>query len=204
MAGTTIDGLNAVTSLTAQDEVPVWDAEASGEPTKKITAQNMTASVKTLGSLVNTSEMNTALAGKQNTLTFDTTPTTGSTNPVTSGGIADAIAQSTAKSTSTANVTIYTGNITAYVNKLLKCAGLVYAFLEVETTSGQALTISDAFARIPSGWRPKVAEEFPASILQSNDIWATYKVSIGTNGDIKQLLTNTAKGVSFVAVYEHE
>lgn len=99
MAGTTIDSLNAVTSLTAQDEVPVWDAEASGEPTKKITAQNMAASVKTLGSLVNTTEMNNALAGKQNTLTFDTTPTTGSTNPVTSGGIADAIAQSTALST---------------------------------------------------------------------------------------------------------
>ena len=92
--GTTIDGLNVVSSLTANDEVPVWDAEASGEPTKKITAQNMTASVKTLGNLVNTSEMNSALAGKQNTLTFDTTPTTGSTNPVTSGGIATAIAQS--------------------------------------------------------------------------------------------------------------
>lgn len=115
----------------------------------------------------------------------------------------EAIAQSTAKSTSSANVEIYTGNITAYVNKLLKCAGLVYAFLEVETTSGQTLTTDDAFARIPSGWRPKVTEEFPASILQSNGTWATYKVSIGTNGDIKQYLTNSAKGVSFVAVYEH-
>lgn len=34
----------------------------------------------------------TALAGKQDTLVFDTEPTAGSTNPVTSGGIADAIA----------------------------------------------------------------------------------------------------------------
>ena len=33
---------------------------------------------------------------KQDKLTFDTTPTTGSTNPVTSGGVADAIQQSTA------------------------------------------------------------------------------------------------------------
>ena len=172
----TIAELLAATGLTANDLVPIYDAEAAQnvEPTQKITAAQLAAAVKVLASLVNTTEMNTA------------------------------IAQSTAKSTSTTNVTIYTGNITAYVNKLLKCAGLVYAFLEVETTSGQALTISDAFARIPSGWRPKVAEEFPASILQSNDIWATYKVSIGTNGDIKQLLTNTAKGVSFVAVYEHE
>lgn len=60
--GMTIDSLNTVSSLTAQDEVPVWDKEASGEPTRKITAQNMTNSVKTLGSLVNTTEMNNAIA----------------------------------------------------------------------------------------------------------------------------------------------
>lgn len=60
--GTTIDGLNVVTALTAQDEVPLWDAEASGEPTKKITAQNMAASVKSLASLPNTTEMNAAIA----------------------------------------------------------------------------------------------------------------------------------------------
>lgn len=59
--GMTIDSLNTVSALTAQDEVPVWDKEASGEPTKKITAQNMTNSVKTLGSLVNTTEMNAAI-----------------------------------------------------------------------------------------------------------------------------------------------
>lgn len=79
----TIDELNALTTLTAADEVPVWDSEESGEPTKKITAQNMANSVKTLANL-------------QGALTFDTTPTTGSTNPVTSGGVADAITQSTA------------------------------------------------------------------------------------------------------------
>lgn len=33
----------------------------------------------------------TALSGKQNTLTFDTTPTQNSTNPVTSGGVYTAI-----------------------------------------------------------------------------------------------------------------
>lgn len=33
-----------------------------------------------------------AVAGKQNTLTFDTTPTASSTNPVTSGGVYDALA----------------------------------------------------------------------------------------------------------------
>ena len=59
--GTTIDGLNVVTLLTAQDEVPLWDVEASGEPTKKITAQNLASSVKSLASLPNTTEMNNAI-----------------------------------------------------------------------------------------------------------------------------------------------
>ena len=35
--------------------------------------------------------MNTALAGKQDTLTFDSTPTASSTNPVTSGGVKSAL-----------------------------------------------------------------------------------------------------------------
>ncbi len=39
-----------------------------------------------------TTQMTNGLAGKQNTLTFDTTPTEGSQNPVTSGGIYTAFA----------------------------------------------------------------------------------------------------------------
>lgn len=65
----TIDGLNALTTLTAGDELPVWDVEASAEePTKKITAQNMAASVKSLASLPSTTEMNTAI--QQSTATL--------------------------------------------------------------------------------------------------------------------------------------
>jgi len=41
--------------------------------------------------LVDADSLDTALAGKQDTLTFDTTPTTGSNNPVTSDGIKAAI-----------------------------------------------------------------------------------------------------------------
>lgn len=140
MAGTTINGLNAVTSLTANDEVPVWDAEASGEPTKKITAQNMTASVKTLGSLVNTSEMNTALAGKQNTLTFDTTPTTGSTNPVTSGGIATAISQSTAVKRITVTGTPNQYGSLAYTDELEAVADRITGIVSV--TNGGRVNVT--------------------------------------------------------------
>lgn len=48
----TINELLALANLTANDEIPVWDAEATGEPTKKITAQQLAASVVTLASLV--------------------------------------------------------------------------------------------------------------------------------------------------------
>ena len=57
----TIDKLNALTTLTAADEVPLWDKEASSEPTKKITASNLASSVKSLASLPNTTEMNAAI-----------------------------------------------------------------------------------------------------------------------------------------------
>jgi hypothetical protein len=53
----TIDELNALTTLTAADEVPVWDSEESGEPTKKITAQHLAAAIKTLASLLGTGDV---------------------------------------------------------------------------------------------------------------------------------------------------
>lgn len=60
--GMTINGLNPLSALTADDKIPVWDTGASGEPTKEITAQNMSNSVKSLANLPNTTEMNTAIA----------------------------------------------------------------------------------------------------------------------------------------------
>ena len=62
---------------------------------------NVTKSDIGLGNVDNTSDADkpistatqTALNAKQDTLTFDTTPTSGSTNPVTSGGIYTAVSQ---------------------------------------------------------------------------------------------------------------
>lgn len=53
----TIHELLALTGLTESDEIPVWDEEASGEPTKKITAQNFAAAIKTLASLLGTGDV---------------------------------------------------------------------------------------------------------------------------------------------------
>lgn len=54
-----------------------------------------TALTSTLSSYVTTEALATALEGKQNTLTFDTTPKSGSANPVTSGGVYTAIQNKT-------------------------------------------------------------------------------------------------------------
>lgn len=44
----TIAELLSIAALTANDTVPIWDAEATGEPTKKITAENMALSMMAL------------------------------------------------------------------------------------------------------------------------------------------------------------
>ena len=69
--GMTINGLNPLSALTADDKIPVWDTGASGEPTKEITAQNMANSVKSLAGLPNTTEMNEAIAQSMATFASD-------------------------------------------------------------------------------------------------------------------------------------
>ena len=141
----TLNELAAATGLTASDLIGIWDAEASGstEPTQKLTAQQLAAAVKVLADLVGTAE----LAEKQDKLTFDTTPTTGSNNPVTSGGVADAITQSTASGE------IYT--VYGTYCTVQKKAGVVYVY--GNSSGGLSLT-GDAdwhpLTTIPSGYRP--------------------------------------------------
>lgn len=106
-----INQLAEKTTLNSTDVIAV-DAGAGGN-TNKMTGANLAGQLKTLGNYqdkltfdstptasstnpVTSGGVKTALDGKQNTLTFDSTPTAGSTNPVTSGGIATAISQSTA------------------------------------------------------------------------------------------------------------
>jgi hypothetical protein len=48
----TIHELLQAAGLTANDEIPIWDAEATGEPTKKVTAQQLAAAVVALANLV--------------------------------------------------------------------------------------------------------------------------------------------------------
>lgn len=78
----TINQLLAIAGLTADDEIPVWDNPGS-TPDAKITAANLASSIKTLASLIATSDL-------------DTEVTEDSTNAIQSRAVYDAIQQSMA------------------------------------------------------------------------------------------------------------
>lgn len=74
----TLDMMNAALALKA----PIASPALTGTPTAPTAAAGTNTT-----QIATTAFVQTGLAGKQNTLTFDTTPTSGSTNPVTSGGV---------------------------------------------------------------------------------------------------------------------
>jgi len=109
-------------------------ATTAGSATTATNATNDGAGNKIVDTYATKTELNNGLSGKQNTLTFDSAPTSGSTNPVTSGGVFSAINTlsttvstlegkvenlegevSTAKSYLTISVSSATGNITGRV-----------------------------------------------------------------------------------------
>lgn len=96
----TLPAANGGTGQTSLDKVTVGAAKAvpwtgvTDRPTKVSAFTNDAGYLTThqsLAAYAKTTDVNTALAKKQDTLTFDTAPTSGSTNPVTSGGVYDAI-----------------------------------------------------------------------------------------------------------------
>ena len=66
-------------------------ATTAGSATTATNATNDGAGNKIVDTYATKTELNNGLSGKQNTLTFDSAPTSGSTNPVTSGGVFSAI-----------------------------------------------------------------------------------------------------------------
>ena len=79
--------LNDYATTSAMNTALASKADASALADYATTSAMNTA----LADKANTADVNTALAGKQNTLTFDSTPTANSTNPVTSEGIKSAL-----------------------------------------------------------------------------------------------------------------
>ena len=140
-----ISELSEKTNIVGTDYIPMEDANA----TYKATVSNLSAKVKSEGKLKNmTADANGKItitqyddttlectphdSTKQDTLTFDSAPTDGSNNPVTSNGVYDAIAAETTRAT-TAEGT----NATAAANALsvAQAAGTVAASAQADATS---------------------------------------------------------------------
>lgn len=129
----TINELLALNNLTANDQIPVWDAEATGstEPTAKITAQNFANAVKSLASLIGIGDM-------------DATPTQGSTKAVQSGGVYTAIQQSTAYTVIDVgtDATFPTGVSLYGRNKVYICGKLCVLMFSIKMESNAPSNIS--------------------------------------------------------------
>lgn len=71
-------------------DIPAWLTDYNGDM-QKIDAGIHAAKTQAQSAANGVSSLQTAVSGKQDTLTFDTTPLSGSNNPVTSGGIYNAL-----------------------------------------------------------------------------------------------------------------
>lgn len=72
------------------NDIPAWLTDYNGDM-QNIDAGIHAAKVQADGAASGVSSLQTAMSGKQDKLTFDTTPINGSNNPVTSGGIYNAL-----------------------------------------------------------------------------------------------------------------
>lgn len=148
----TINELLASVGLTANDEIPLWDAEATGaEPTKKITATNLATAIKSLASLLGTSDV-------VNNLT--STETTKALSAAQGKALADAISVS---STSATRNTTYTGNGSCNLHKFGKIVVMYMVVKGAETAPG-----TNTLFTIPEGYRPADDVSFMAGATNSD------------------------------------
>ena len=181
-----INQLAEKTTLNSTDVIAV-DAGAGGT-TNKMTGANLAGQLKALGNYqdkltfdttptagstnpVTSGGVKTALDGKQNTLTFDTTPTAGSTNPVTSGGVATAIQQSTA---TVHSVDVNGTSIVAYRvgnTVFFSCVGGTYEC----PSAGSYVRVagsSTPLSQLPVGYRPVGYVDIRDSLAQKRLVMA--------------------------------
>ena len=81
---------NYLLSQFESSDVPAWLTDYNGDM-QKIDAGIHAAKVQAEGAASGVSALQTAVSGKQDRLTFDSAPISGSSNPVTSGGIYEAL-----------------------------------------------------------------------------------------------------------------
>lgn len=141
----------------------------------------------------------TALDGKQGTLTFDATPTTGSTNPVTSGGIADAITQSTA-STKSGIVTMATGTSQIFVRQYGNVVCIGGWVSNATLTANTRTKIADITG---ISYPPDVVRAFCNVGANAYSVGTLSYISLSTSGELTVTSSNggTGKAIYFDICY---
>lgn len=133
------------TYLTSESEPAFTASAAHGISSSDITNWNGKQSALTFDSSPTASSTNpvtsggvyTALSGKQATLTFDSTPTASSSNPVTSGGVYTALAGKQATLT-------FDSTPTSNSNNPVKSGGVYTALAAKEATANKVTSLSSS------------------------------------------------------------
>lgn len=138
----------------------------------------------------------TALAGKQNTLTFDSTPTANSNNPVTSGGIRTAINNAISGVLHPSIAENYDNTSTYKVGKYVRHEGLVYKCITAITTAEPwtaahwrevklANEVSEVNNKVGNTNLPTTAQTVTGAIAEQNDNIANLQegIAIIVDGD---------------------
>lgn len=179
------------------------------------------------GNIINsTYATKTELNTKQNTLTFDTTPKAGSTNPVTSGGIYNAIKASGSISGDSLAVVAKTGNYTDLINTPSLATDSSLGFTKLYSSSGSKSDGTITQAGITELLSYKLDRENLAPIALSGEWSDIYNVPVandttqgitklystsGTNTDgaisqygINNILANYAKLTDITSAYRYK
>ena len=179
------------------------------------------------GNIINSTYVTkTELNTKQNTLTFDTTPKAGSTNPVTSGGIYNAIKASGSISGDSLAVVAKTGSYTDLINTPSLATDSSLGFTKLYSSSGSRSDGTITQAGITELLSYKLDRENLAPIALSGEWSDIYNVPVandttqgitklystsGTNTDgaisqygINNILVNYAKLTDITSAYRYK
>lgn len=179
------------------------------------------------GNIINSTYATKAeLNNKQNTLTFDTTPKAGSTNPVTSGGIYNAIKASGSISGDSLAVVAKTGSYTDLINTPSLATDSTLGFTKLYSSSGSRSDGTITQAGITELLSYKLDIEDLAPIALSGEWSDIYNVPVandktqgitklysteGTNTDgaisqygINNILANYAKLTDITSAYRYK
>lgn len=179
------------------------------------------------GNIINSTYATKAeLNTKQNTLTFDTTPKAGSTNPVTSGGIYNAIKASGSISGDSLAVVAKTGSYTDLINTPSLATDSTLGFTKLYSSSGSRSDGTITQAGITELLSYKLDRENLADIALSGEWSDIYNVPVandttqgitklysttGTNTDgaisqygMNNILANYAKLTDITSAYRYK